>query len=104
MRRAARPLPGVLLRRKKKHEADSDVCGGDLGSYRTLLGRRPPYAAYLGFWLNRKRESARRAGPVALGAAVALGLADPGLDYWEAQADGKGEALLMKARHESRGD
>jgi hypothetical protein len=36
-----------------------------------------------------------------MGVEAALGTLLPGLDYFEAFADGKGEALVNKAMHES---
>lgn len=32
---------------------------------------------------------------------MALGLIDPGIDYYRAISDGEGEALLLKAQHDA---
>ena len=49
----------------------------------------------------RKRASFRKAYEHYLGAAVAGGAVDPGKEFWRANADGEGEALLLKARYDA---
>lgn len=34
-----------------------------------------------------------------MGVAVALGLVDPGMEYFRALTDGEGEAMMLRAQH-----
>jgi len=36
-----------------------------------------------------------------MGASVAMGALDPGMEYWRSVADGEGEAMLFKARFDA---
>ena len=83
---------------KKKFEDASDQVGS-VGFYWVVTGVRKSYAAWTGFWLNRRRSLHRQSFVVAYGAGIALGLIEPDMEYYRSVTDGEGEALLMKAQH-----
>ena len=87
-----------MCHRKKKLEITCDLACESGGSFRELLGHKPTYGEAFGIWLNRKRNFYRRASAVAYGAGIAIGVIEPGDDYFKAIADGEGEALLLKAK------
>ncbi len=49
--------------------------------------------------MSRKRVRHQRSGAVSMGVAVALGLVDPGMEYFRALTDGEGEAMMLRAQH-----
>ena len=79
-------------------EPYSDLTDGNIGSYRLFVNRKPAYAEYFGFWLNRDRALHRRAEAVALGTGVAGGRIDPGMAYWRNTSRGESEANLKRAQ------
>ena len=87
---------------KKKYQSAADLTAGNIAAYASVARRKPTYVEWFGFWLNRRRTFYRRAAEVAYGAAIAMCVLDPGMDYFDANADGIGEALLLKAQHDSR--
>ena len=84
-------------RRKKKFAPLADVCSQAGGAVTLFFrGRRPTYFQFFGLWLNKRRIWFRQSGTVAFGASVALGIIEPGSEYWDSLTDGDGEAKLMK--------
>lgn len=71
------------------------------GGFREFFGGKPSYLEFFGLWMNRKRQSYRRAGVVALGTGIAMGNITPGMDYYRAVADGEGEMMLLKSQFEA---
>ncbi len=67
------------------------------------LGRPLTYREWWGLWLNRKRAQYRRAWEVCYGSAIAAGQLEPNMEYFRANSDGEGEALLLKAQQGARG-
>jgi len=90
-------VPHLLRVGKKKLESASDLTDGNIGHYRSYVGRKPTYFEYFGLWLNRKRAEHRRAMPILLGASIALGSINPGDEFFADVSDGPGEAAMMKA-------
>lgn len=86
---------------RKQFQINVDAVDGNIFFYSQMIRRNPTYLEYFGFWLNRDRVMYRRTRPVALGAAIALGMVDPGLEYYRAITDGEGEALMMKGRQDA---
>ncbi|RJQ24622.1 hypothetical protein C4577_07585 [Candidatus Parcubacteria bacterium] len=52
-------------------------------------------------WLNRARAQQREAAPLLIGFGVASGLFLPGKIFYNSNADGDGEAAIMKGAIEA---
>lgn len=72
-----------------------------LGGFRATFGRSPNYYEFYGLFLCKKRLFHARCAHVAYGVAIALGLVDPGMEYYRSLTDGEAEARLLKAQQDT---